>query len=49
MVAKRKREEEKERAEKTTNSINKYFSNGHTAAASKPKVRRIFAGFPGTG
>lgn len=49
MLAKRKREEEKERAENTTNSINKYFSNGHTAAAPKSKVRRVVADLSFTG
>ena len=37
-IAKRKREEDKEKAERTNNSINKYFSNGPVAAAPKPKV-----------
>ena len=37
-VAKRKREEDKEKAERTNNSINRYFSNGPAAAAPKPKV-----------
>ncbi|SLM35474.1 dna polymerase alpha subunit a [Lasallia pustulata] len=36
-AAKRKREEEKEKIEKTNNSINKYFSNGPIAAAPKLK------------
>ncbi|KAL8785404.1 MAG: hypothetical protein Q9195_008664 [Heterodermia aff. obscurata] len=36
-AAKRKREEEKEKVEKTNNSINKYFSNGPVAQAPKPK------------
>lgn len=40
-VAKRKREEEKDKFEKTNNSINKYFSNGPVAAAPKPKVRKF--------
>lgn len=39
--AKRKREEDLDRAEKTNNSINKYFSKGHATAASKPKARRF--------
>lgn len=39
--AKRKREEDLERAEKTANNINKYFSKGHTAAAPKPKVSEV--------
>ena len=38
-VAKRKREEEKEKFEKTNNSINKYFNNGPVVAISKPKVQ----------
>lgn len=37
-VAKRKREEDREKTERTNNSINKYFSNGPTASAPKPKV-----------
>ena len=37
-VAKRKREEDKEKTEKTNHSINKYFSNGPIASAPKPKV-----------
>ncbi|KAL8766703.1 MAG: hypothetical protein Q9209_006572 [Squamulea sp. 1 TL-2023] len=36
-AAKRKREEDREKTEKTTNSINKYFSNGPVAAVPKPK------------
>ncbi|KAI4118514.1 MAG: hypothetical protein LQ345_001448 [Seirophora villosa] len=36
-AAKRKREEEREKAEKTNKSINKYFSTGPVAAAPKPK------------
>lgn len=43
--AKRKREEDLDRAEKTNNSINKYFSKGHAAAAPKPKAR-IFSSNP---
>lgn len=39
-VAKRKREEDKEKHEKTNHSINKYFSNGPIASAPKPKVLR---------
>ena len=35
-TAKRKREEDKEKVEKTNNSINKYFNKGPTAV--KPKV-----------
>ncbi len=37
-IAKRKREEDQDKIEKTNNSINKYFSNGPVAAAPKPKV-----------
>ena len=37
-VAKRKREEDQEKIEKTNNSINKYFSNGPAVAAPKLKV-----------
>ena len=37
-LAKRKREEEKEKIEKTNNSINRYFSNRPVAAAPKVKV-----------
>lgn len=37
-LAKRKREDDKEKAEKTANSINKYFSNGPVVAPPKPKV-----------
>ncbi|CAD6579577.1 MAG: DNA-directed DNA polymerase alpha catalytic subunit pol1 [Alectoria sarmentosa] len=36
-AAKRKREEDKEKTERTNNSINKYFSNGPIAVALKPK------------
>ncbi|KAI4179272.1 MAG: hypothetical protein LQ346_007229 [Caloplaca aetnensis] len=36
-AAKRKREEDRERVEKTNKSINKYFSTGPVAAAPKPK------------
>ncbi|MCJ1449944.1 DNA-directed DNA polymerase alpha catalytic subunit pol1 [Mycoblastus sanguinarius] len=36
-AAKRKREENKEKMERTNNRINKYFSNGPIAAAPKPK------------
>ncbi|KAL8702802.1 MAG: hypothetical protein Q9201_004018 [Fulgogasparrea decipioides] len=36
-AAKRKREEDREKTERTNNSINKYFSNGPVAAAPKPK------------
>lgn len=38
IVAKRKREEDKEKTERTNNSINKYFSNGPVTAVAKPKV-----------
>ncbi len=38
-TAKRKREEDQEKVEKTNNSINKYFSNGPAAVAPKLKVR----------
>ena len=40
-LAKRKREEDQERIEKTKNNINKYFSNkpAAAAAAAKTKVR----------
>lgn len=37
-VAKRKREEDREKTEKTNNNINKYFSNGPVASAPKSKV-----------
>lgn len=37
-VAKRKREEDREKTEKTNHNINKYFSNGPIASAPKPKV-----------
>ena len=37
-VAKRKREEDKEKVERANNSINKYFINGPVAVAPKPKV-----------
>ncbi|KAL8993554.1 MAG: hypothetical protein Q9169_006262 [Polycauliona sp. 2 TL-2023] len=36
-AAKRKREEDREKTEKTNNNINKYFSNGPVASAPKPK------------
>ncbi|KAL8720631.1 MAG: hypothetical protein Q9225_002531 [Loekoesia sp. 1 TL-2023] len=36
-ATKRKREEEREKIEKTSKSINKYFSTGPVAAAPKPK------------
>ncbi|MCJ1383406.1 DNA-directed DNA polymerase alpha catalytic subunit pol1 [Xylographa soralifera] len=36
-AAKRKREEEKEKTEKTNNSINRYFNNGPVAVVAKPK------------
>ncbi|MCJ1390503.1 DNA-directed DNA polymerase alpha catalytic subunit pol1 [Xylographa bjoerkii] len=36
-AAKRKREEEKEKIEKTNNSINRYFNNGPVAVVAKPK------------
>ena len=39
--AKRKREEEKEKLEKTNNSINKYFNKGLAAVAAKPKVGQV--------
>jgi DNA polymerase alpha subunit A len=38
-AAKRKREEDKEKNEKTNHKIMNYFNNGPTAAAPKPKVR----------
>lgn len=41
-IAKRKREEHREKAERTNNSINKYFSNGPVASAPKPKVSDYF-------
>lgn len=37
-AAKRKREEEKQRKEKITNGITKYFNTGNALAAPKPKV-----------
>ena len=37
-AAKRKREEDKEKIEKTNNKIMSYFSNGPTVPAPKPKV-----------
>ncbi len=37
-AAKRKREADKEKKEKTNHNINKYFNNGPVAAAPKPKV-----------
>ena len=37
-TAKRKREEDREKTERTNNNINKYFSNGPVSAAPKPKV-----------
>lgn len=40
-IAKRKREEDKEKTERTNNSINKYFSNGPIAVAPKPKVSSL--------
>lgn len=43
LKAKRKREEDLEKTEKTNNSINKYFSKGHTAAAPKPKACEVAA------
>lgn len=39
--AKRKREEDLDKAEKTNNSINKYFSKGHTATAPKAKACEV--------
>ncbi|KAL8715063.1 MAG: hypothetical protein Q9220_001020 [cf. Caloplaca sp. 1 TL-2023] len=36
-AAKRKREEDQERTERTNNNINKYFSNGPITATPKPK------------
>ncbi|MCJ1289454.1 DNA-directed DNA polymerase alpha catalytic subunit pol1 [Xylographa carneopallida] len=36
-AGKRKREEEREKIEKTNNSINRYFNNGPVAAVAKPK------------
>ncbi|KAL8849005.1 MAG: hypothetical protein Q9221_005966 [Calogaya cf. arnoldii] len=36
-AAKRKRDEDREKTEKTNNNINKYFSNGPVASAPKPK------------
>ena len=36
--AKRKREEDQEKIERTNNNINKYFKNGPVTAAPKPKV-----------
>ncbi|KAL8722148.1 MAG: hypothetical protein Q9181_007549, partial [Wetmoreana brouardii] len=36
-AAKRKREEDREKTERTNSSINKYFSNGPVVAAPKPK------------
>ncbi|KAL8775944.1 MAG: hypothetical protein Q9194_003481, partial [Teloschistes cf. exilis] len=36
-AAKRKREEDREKTERTNNSINKYFSNGPVVSAPKPK------------
>ena len=38
LIAKRKREEDKEKVEKTNNSINKYFNKGPTAI--KPKASK---------
>lgn len=38
-AAKRKREEDKEKIEKTNNKIMDYFSNGPVVVAAKPKVR----------
>jgi DNA polymerase alpha subunit A len=38
-VAKRKREEEKQRKEKINNGISRYFTSGAAAAVPKPKVR----------
>jgi hypothetical protein len=37
-IAKRKRAEDKEKAEKTNNSINKYFNSGPVAVVPKAKV-----------
>lgn len=37
-AAKRKREAEQEKKEKTNNDINRYFSNGPVVSAPKPKV-----------
>ena len=39
-AAKRKREEDRERNEKTNHKILNYFNSGPTAPAAKPKVRR---------
>jgi DNA polymerase alpha subunit A len=39
-AAKRKREEDREKDEKTNNKILNYFNNGPVAAAPKPKVTR---------
>lgn len=39
-AAKRKREEDREKDEKTNHKILNYFNNGPVAAAPKPKVRR---------
>ncbi len=39
-AAKRKREEDQEKNEKTNHKIMNYFNNGPTTAAPKPKVRR---------
>ncbi len=38
MLAKRKREEDREKKEKINNGINKYFNSAPVAAAPKPKV-----------
>jgi len=45
LPAKRKREEEKEKLEKTNNSINKYFNNGPAAVIAKPKVNLVLLAF----
>lgn len=41
IAAKRKRDEDEEKIEKTNHNIHRYFSNGPVASAPKPKVRTI--------
>lgn len=41
-AAKRKREEEKQRKEKISNGISKYFNSGPVVSAPKPKVSVIY-------
>jgi DNA polymerase alpha subunit A len=43
-AAKRKREEEKDKNEKTNHKIMNYFNNGPVVAAPKPKVERPASG-----